>query len=158
MVTFLSNKLNQRKLLMYVTLFAAMLFAVYPLFMGRETPVSVVLPAAQSPTLGLDKPAMPSGHTQQAVRDPFQKPKEIMPIEPTKHEYKQPKTTPILPQFQLKGVAVSNGVAAAILESGADSRSYRIGEFAGPYQVRSIGVDAVVLEGPGGAHILRMRR
>jgi len=63
---------------------------------------------------------------------------------------------PVLPVLQ--GIAGSGGQWAAVLRVGAESRSYRLGERAGPYEVVEITRDAVTLAGPDGTAVLAMER
>lgn len=156
MVTLQFNRVN-RKVLLIAGFFAVGAFAAYPAVMPQPSAATVTT-AAKPAVVSANSPVMPQGSQQQAVRDPFQMPKEVLPPVSVSTVSRPAQPAPALPQFQLTGVAIGNGTAAAILESSAGSRSYQVGEYAGPYQVRRITSDSVVLVGPNGPHVLKMRR
>ncbi|MBP2639060.1 MAG: hypothetical protein H6Q66_11 [Firmicutes bacterium] len=58
----------------------------------------------------------------------------------------------------LQGIAASGGQRMAVLQVGGQSRSYRLLERAGPYEVIAIEKDSVTLSGPDGKTVLAMER
>lgn len=58
----------------------------------------------------------------------------------------------------LTGVVKAGSGRSAILRLGMDSRSYKIGDSAGPYRVISIGDTSVTLSGPSGEIVLGLGR
>lgn len=162
MNTQLLAKLVNRKVLLLTGVLAVSAWAAYPQ-LAPQSAAPVVAQTVSQPKVPVDSlPPMPAGFQQPAVyRDPFQTPKEALPPSKPASAYAGRTASPpppTLPQFELTGVAIGNGTAAAILESSSGSRSYRVGEYAGPFQVRSIKSDSVVLVGPNGPQVLKMRR
>ncbi len=108
-------------------------------------------PAVQPAAVQSGKPIMPKGYEPQlAVRDPFTVPPEYLvrtpgaaPAPGDKNQHKDAKPV-------LTGVIVAGHVGSAIIQFGNDSRSYRRGDFVGPYQVVAIGNQSVTLQGPEG--------
>jgi len=58
----------------------------------------------------------------------------------------------------LQGIASSGDQRMAVLQLGSASRSYRLLERAGPYEVIAIEQDSVTLSGPDGKTVLAMER
>lgn len=59
---------------------------------------------------------------------------------------------------QLSGIIGGGGNRVAIIRFSGMSRSYRVGESLGAYQILEIGPDSVTLTGPGGSTLLTMGR
>lgn len=113
------------------------------------------------------KPVMPKGYQpEQAVRDPFAVPAEFLAkqqqLMPGAAQSKaatgerQIRQTEIMPV--LTGVIMSGNTGSAIIQYGADSRSYRRGDYVGPYQIVAISNSYVTLHGPGGRLTLGLGR
>lgn len=123
------------------------------------TPAGVSLPASLSVIPG--KPVMPKGYQPElAVRDPFAVPAEFQPkavaSAPPLAGDRQLRQKEIMPV--LTGVIMAGNVGSAIIQYGADSRSYRRGEFVGPYQIVAINSHSVALQGPEGRIALSLGR
>ncbi|MDT8903883.1 hypothetical protein [Anaeroselena agilis] len=111
------------------------------------------------------KPVMPKGYQPElAVRDPFAVPAEFLsrqqPIpgapKAKQTDERQIRQAEIMPV--LTGVIMSGDVGSAIIQYGADSRSYRRGDYVGPYQIVAISNHYVTLHGPGGRLTLGLGR
>jgi len=125
--------------------------------------VAVVRPVPQKRDLG-------------ALRDPFAAPPEFRQepavsgqpqavaagpvpgaagmVAAAKPELRTQKTAPPM----LQGIASSGDQRMAVLQLGSESRSYRLLERAGPYEVIAIEQDSVTLSGPDGKTVLAMER
>ena len=68
----------------------------------------------------------------------------------------QPSKPLALPVFQ--GAAISGDQRMAVLQMGEQSRSYRLGEKAGAFEVIGIEKDSITLSGPDGKVVLAMER
>jgi hypothetical protein len=118
---------------------------------GAPPPQTVGQPAGQTGTaVQAGKPVMPKGYQPQlAVRDPFAVPPEYLVRTPGGAAAGD-KTLPKDAKPVLTGVILAGNVGSAIIQYGTDSRSYRRGDFVGPYQVVAIGNQSVTLQGPEG--------
>jgi hypothetical protein len=122
------------------------------------------------------KPVMPSGYQlSEARHDPFAVPSEYQQPAPA-DKNTLPERPPANPSGAsakeiahysegqqdvrpvLVGVVSGNDTYRAIIQYGADSRSYRVSESVGPYQLVAISDDAVTLSGPGGKLALTLGR
>lgn len=123
------------------------------------TPAGVPLLATGSVLPG--KPVMPKGYQPElAVRDPFAVPQEFqpkslspVPVATVDRQLRQKEILPVL-----NGVIMAGNIGSAIIQYGADSRSYRRGDFVGPYQIVAINSQSVTLQGPEGRLALSMGR
>lgn len=157
----LVNRISQRKGVILAGVFVVAAWVAYPFFVQSSAPVLPSAPLPVKPTAVSDnRPVMPQGFQQQsAIRDPFQMPQEALPPNAVAVSDKgSVAASPSALMYRVTGIAVGNGTAAVILESSAGSRSYRIGEYAGQYQIRDITADSVLLVGANGSHVLQMRR
>ncbi len=146
-----------------------------PVARGQGQPAETVVVSAVSPAVQVREPKV--------LRDPFAAPGEgrangaaaaaenpairgaVSPPGGAVDETGKPMTAglkgvsagrPVLPVLQ--GIAGSSGQWAAVLQIGVESRSYRLGERAGPYEVMAITRDSVTLSGPDGTTVLAMER
>jgi hypothetical protein len=133
----------------------------------RTTPYVALAPAGLAPQLNTaslagGKPLMPKGYQPEiTVRDPFAVPVEFQPKPPPPvvglsgggQQIRQKEIMPVL-----TGVIMAGNIGSAIIQYGADSRSYRRGEFVGPYQIIAIGGSSATLQGPDGRTILSIGR
>lgn len=98
-------------------------------------------------------------------RDPFAVPSEFQP-KPIIHSfgagipassYKAPGGHRVVAP-RLTGLVTAGNSRSAIIQYGADSRSYRQGAFVGPYQVVAINDTSAILQGISGTIVLRLER
>ena len=151
-----------------VLFFAHHVFTVVPapVAVHKEKPIETGVVSAVNP--------VPSARDRKPLRDPFAAPPEFRPtaVDVTEKPISPGLTRaygvaaagsgvaatghPVLPV--LHGIAGSGGQWAAVLQVGAESRSCRLGERAGPYEVTAITRDSVTLSGPDGTVVLAMER
>lgn len=148
---------GQRKRVLVAGVLVTAAWILYP---SSEPPAATPTPVVKPTVAAGKQPVMPKGFQQQSViRDPFQQPQPVLPGRPDTDAAADGSTSIAAPlPLRLTGIAIGNGTAAAILESKADSRSYRVGDYAGRYQIRDITRDTVLLDGPDGRHVLYMGR
>jgi hypothetical protein len=156
------DRISQRRGALLTGVFVVAAWFVYPFFRQSSAPVqSPALLAVKPAAVSDNRPVMPQGFRQQfVIRDPFLMPQEALPPNAVASSNKgngSAAASPLAPMYRVTGIAIGNGTAAVILESNAGSRSYRIGEYAGQYQICDITADAVLLAGPDGSHLLNMR-
>ena len=125
------------------------------------SPTTVVPTVSQKTAITAQTPTMPKGTERVGltVRDIFSPPVEYstllpVPSDGASHSVRQAVLTGPAPV--LTGVIVGEGSRVAILRQGTISRSYRVGESAGAYQIASIGDRSVTLASPGGTTIVTM--
>jgi Tfp pilus assembly protein PilP len=154
------------RLLTVLAIVAALTAAMY----YRSLPQVPLVPAGVLPQITMPsqpgKPVMPKGYQPElAVRDPFAVPAEFLAKQQLMPGAAQPKNatgerqirqTEIMPV--LTGVIMSGNIGSAIIQYGADSRSYRRGDYVGPYQIVAISNSYVTLHGPGGRLTLGLGR
>jgi hypothetical protein len=154
--------LSSRRWLIVIMLVAAVLAGT---LYYRGVPDMALVPAgAPLPAAGPvppGKPVMPKGYQPElAVRDPFAVPREFQPKSiaalPAPAGDRQIRQKEILPV--LNGVIMAGNIGSAIIQYGADSRSYRRGDFVGPYQIVAINSQSVTLQGPEGRLALSVGR
>ena len=158
----LVNRTSQRKAVLLAGVFVVAAWVAHPFFVQSSASVQPSAPLAVKPAAVSDnRPVMPQGFQQQfVIRDPFQIPQEALPPNAvaSSNNGSSVAASPSAQMYQVTGIAIGNGTAAVILESSAGSRTYRIGEYAGQYQIRDITADSVLLVGANGSHVLQMRR
>ena len=163
----------QKKRLLIITLFG--LAAIGAVFLLTD-PAMSPSPASPGPTVAVapappvvapgspinnKTPVMPEGAqlAGQPVRDIFAPPVEYARtlLSAMKPELTNgARTLSTGPTPVLTGVIAGDHSKVAILRQGAISRSYRVGESAGPYRVSAISGNTVVLSGPSGNIVLKM--
>jgi len=132
----------------------------------RSLPQVPLTPAGVLPQINIPalpgKPVMPKGYQPElAVRDPFAVPREYQPkplfdgpaSAAGDRQIRQKEIMPVL-----TGIIMAGSVGSAIIQYGADSRSYRRGDFVGPFQIVAINKQAVTLQGPEGRVALGLGR
>ncbi|MDR3559850.1 MAG: hypothetical protein P4N59_00220 [Negativicutes bacterium] len=100
------------------------------------------------------------------ARDPFAIPAEFLPkaaVDTTNWSAPATPTAPVIIRPKevppvLTGVIVAGNSKSAILQYGADSRSYQKGDFVGPYQISAINQNSVTLRGPNGTIVVSIGR
>lgn len=155
------------RLLTVLAIVAALTATLY----YRSLPQVPFVPAGVLPQITMPsqpgKPVMPKGYQPDlAVRDPFAVPAEFLAKQqqlfPGSAQTKQAnaerqiRQTEIMPV--LSGVIMAGNIGSAIIQYGADSRSYRRGDYVGPYQIVAISNSYVTLHGPGGRLTLGLGR
>ncbi|HWR29811.1 MAG TPA: hypothetical protein VN631_08240 [Negativicutes bacterium] len=157
---------DQRKRLLVSVLFGVATIAAtvlwtesYPTVpMSPTTVVSAVSPKA---AITVQTPTMPRGaeSVRLTVRDIFSPPVEystLLPVPSNDIAHSVRQTVLTGPAPVLTGVIAGEGARVAILRQGTISRSYRVGESAGAYQIASIGDRSVTLASPDGTTIVTM--
>ena len=156
------DALSSRRWLLVIMVGAAV-FAGVLYYRGLSdmslTPVGAPTPIAGPVLPG--KPVMPRGYQPEvAVRDPFAVPPEFrpktaapVPAATGERQLRQKEMLPVL-----NGVIMAGNIGSAIIQYGADSRSYRRGDFVGPYQIVAINDQSVTLQGPEGRVSLSVGR
>jgi hypothetical protein len=155
------------RLLAVLAVVAALAATMYYRSLPQVMPLvpAGVLPQVNIPSLP-GKPVMPKGYQPElAVRDPFAAPPEFQPKMPFpgpapaaspgggERAIRQKEIMPVL-----TGIIMAGNVGSAIIQYGADSRSYRRGDYVGPYAIVAITSNAVTLQGPGGRTTLGLGR
>jgi len=125
------------------------------------SPTTVVPTVSQKTAITAQTPTMPKGTERVGltVRDIFSPPVEystLLPVPSDGASRSVRQTVLTGPAPVLTGVIVGEGSRVAILRQGTISRSYRVGESAGAYQIASIGDRSVTLASPGGTTIVTM--
>jgi len=154
------------RLLTVLAIVAALTATMY----YRSLPQVPFVPAGVIPQVTMPsqpgKPVMPKGYQPElAVRDPFAAPAEFLARQQQLMPGAQPKAATGERQIRqaeimpvLSGVIMAGNSASAIIQYGADSRSYRRGDYVGPYQIVAISNSYVALHGPGGRLTLGLGR
>ena len=149
------NKINCGKAVLLAGMVVAAVWMTYPYLVESSVPARPLKPAAPKPAGGDNQP-MPKGFGQPPVIcDPFRMSSAVLPLAATGSSRSAP--VPTIP-YRLTGIAIGNQAAAVILESKEGSRSYRIGDYAGQYQIREITPASVLIVGPDGSHLLNLKR
>jgi hypothetical protein len=149
----------------YLTIMGAVGALVIGLTQYPDSPQAAVpQPAAreESPAVPFTG-GMPKGYSPNAVvRDPFAVPAQFQPqLQPPAslgvvrdrqaEKFKEP--TPVV-----TGIVGSGSQRAAIIQSGSDSRSYRVNERAGAYVITAISAASVTFMGPEGSIVAPLGR
>jgi hypothetical protein len=122
------------------------------------------------------KPTVLKGYAQEAtMRDPFALPLELqqtaIPRGPAPgagglgsggaggYVASARESAPLLPTLpKLSGVVSTGNFRMAVLQYGTESRSYRVNEHIGPYELIAVSDDSVTLSGPEGKIVLTVGR
>ncbi len=150
-------------------LLAGTVILYFKLFSSAAAPVAP-LPARPAQITGLpSQPTALKGYAQgETMRDPFALPPELQQATPAMPRslgsgggssgYTAPvhESSPMLPQ--LNGVVSAGATRMAVLQYGAESRSYRVHERIGPYELTAVSDNSVTLLGPSGKIVLAVGR
>lgn len=129
----------------------------------RGVPETALAPADTASMIDVSQvasqPVMPKGYQPNlTLRDPFAIPPEYRTPTPAGPAVNIGPTQPKETLPVVTGIVMTNSAGSAIIQYGSDSRSYRLGDFVGPYQIVSINARLVVLQGPSGRLILSLGR
>lgn len=123
-----------------------------------QVSLSPAVPSTQAEpaNLTIDPPVKKSYTPVLPTRDPFAMPSEFQPKSVVVSQGNVNKPKEISPV--LTGLIMAGNSGSAIIQYGADSRSYRTGDFVGPNQVTAISKNTVTLQGPNGTLVLSIGR
>lgn len=149
------NKIHRGKTVLFICVVIVTVWLAYPYFVESYAPVQPK-PAVVRPLAAVDsRPVMPRGFGQPStIYDPFRMQQAVLPLAAAPNQETTVATTP----YRVTGIAIGNSTAVVILESNAGSRSYRIGEYVGQYQIREITQDSVLIVAPNESHLLSLKR
>lgn len=163
------NRFTPKQRITAMLVFGAVLIGLVYYSPGQPE-VAVAPPPAKPPAAGGQPatPLMPDGYEPgQKLRDPFAAPPEYAPKTPTGPSAALPppsnggRATAAVANVMtpvLNGVVGGEGSWRAILQYGAESRSYQLRDYVGPYQIVAITADSVTVSGPGGRRVLTVGR
>lgn len=157
------NKFTPRQRLTAMVVFGVVLVG---LFYYNDSPEVVMAPPPVKqgvPVASGGGPKIPQGYEPgQIVRDPFAMPKEFEPANPHIPASGAPSDPGTAGRIgagssaipTVNGIVGGDGRWMAIIQYGAESRSYKVQDYVGPYQVTAITSDTVTVWGPGGRSVL----
>ena len=155
------NKFTPKQRLTAMVVFGVVLVG---LFYYNDSPEVAVAPSPVKqgiPVASGAQPKIPQGYEPgQIVRDPFAKPKEFEPANPHIPASGAPSDPGTAGRIGAGAIPTVNGIVGgdgrwmAIIQYGTESRSYKVKDYVGAYQVTAITADTVTVWGPSGRSVL----
>ena len=157
------NKFTSKQRLTAMVVFGVVLVGLFYYNDSSEVAVAPPLVKQGIPVASAGGPKIPQGYEPgQIVRDPFAIPKEFEPAKPHISANGVPSDPGAAGRIgagssaipTVNGIVGGDGRWMAVIQYGAESRSYKVQDYVGPYQVTAITSNTVTISGPGGRSVL----